>query len=84
MEGNFIKNGSGIVHDEIIAKAKDGQSLASKIGIALGIVLDAGTCFVRTAVTLDNKLGLMAVEIAEIVAELVLSAEFCIANLTIA
>jgi len=58
--------------------------LASQIGIALGIVLDTGACFVGTAVALDDKLGLMAVEIAEIVAELVLSAEFCIAKLAIA
>ena len=52
-------------------------------GVAFGVMLDLVWFFVGRTVAFDDELGVMAVEVAEVIAELMLATELGIAELAV-
>ena len=73
----------GSFDSDTVLKTERGHALGFQVGVALGVLLLAGSGRVRFAVKFYGKLQLMAVEIEDVIAELVLATEFQVAALPV-
>jgi hypothetical protein len=81
---DLAEHGVGVVEDALIFQAEDREPLRFQVGIAFGVVLFALGGVVGLAVAFDDEFGVVAVEVAEVIAGLVLATELRVAELAVA
>ena len=84
MGGDLAEDGVGVVEDTLVFEAEDRETLGFEEGVAFGVVLFAFGGVVRLAIAFDDELGVVTVEVAEVIAKLVLAAELGVAELAVA
>jgi hypothetical protein len=74
--GDCLKNGLSLVQDRLIRKTKHRQAEGAEVGVAFVVVLLPLLCGVGRSIAFNHQLGDIAVEIADVLAELVFPTEF--------
>ena len=81
---NGVEDSFDIFKDDAVLETERGDALGFQVGITPSILLHASSGVVRFAIEFDCELDFVAVEIEEVIAELVLATEFQIAALPVA
>ena len=80
---NLIEHALWIIHNRGIGEAQNSQSLRNHVRIAVLIVMPSLIVFMHWAITFDDQLSLVTIEVGDITAELVLSSKLEPEQLTI-